>query len=140
MDRVLVFGTSDGGSIPSGRTKMEKIYYNKLVRDKIPTKIESKGSTCEIKLLDQNDFEKELLKKVGEEASGLLSAETTEELISELADIIDVINEIKKVKNISDKQIKEAQKTNFNKKGGFNQRLFLIWSSDDGYKTNEKNG
>ena len=48
-----------------------------------------------------------------------------------------VIDEIKKFKNITEEQLKIAQKINFDKKGGFNQRFFLTWTSDDGYQTNE---
>ncbi|TSC60182.1 MAG: hypothetical protein LiPW15_60 [Parcubacteria group bacterium LiPW_15] len=117
---------------------MKKKYYNKLVRDRIPEKIRSKGKDCEIKKLKSKEFETELLKKVGEEASGLLSAKNLEELISELADILAVIDEIKKIKKISQKQILEAMQSNFKRKGGFDKRLFLFWSSDVGYKTNER--
>ena len=116
---------------------MKKIYFNKLIRDKIPEKIKSKGCNLKIKTLNELLFETELLKKVGEEASALPVAKNNEELISELADILDVIDEIKKFKNITDEQLKTAQKVNFDKKGGFDQRLFLYWTSDDGYKTNE---
>jgi len=117
---------------------MKKIYYNKLIRDKIPQKIESKGCKFKIRKLNNIKFGKELLKKVGEEASGLLTAKNKQELTSELADILDVINEIKHFKKITDKQIIAAQKENFEKKGGFSKKIFLYWSSDDGYKTNEK--
>ena len=117
---------------------MKKIYYNKLIRDKIPEKIKRNGGDYKINKLNQKLFEIELLKKVGEEASGLLSSKTKEELASELADIIAVIDEIKKVKHISSKQILKALKENFERKGGFNKRLYLFWSSDTGYKTNEK--
>jgi predicted house-cleaning noncanonical NTP pyrophosphatase (MazG superfamily) len=117
---------------------MKKIYYNKLIRDKIPEKIKRNGGDYKINKLNQKFFETELLKKVGEEASGLLASKTKEELASELADIIAVIEEIKKLKRITSKQISEALKTNFDKKGGFNKKLFLVWSSDTGYKTNER--
>jgi len=59
-------------------------------------------------------------------------------LISELADVLDVIQEIKRFKRISNQQIKNAQKEGTKIKGRFKKRLFLIWSSDTGYKTNER--
>ena len=117
---------------------MKKIYYNKLVRDKIPEKIKKNSGNYEIHKLSQKRFEAELLKKVGEEASGLISSKTKDELAFELADIVAVIEEIKKVKGISSKQIIKALKENFERKGGFNKKLFLVWSSDTGYKTNER--
>ncbi len=117
---------------------MEKIYYNKLIRDRIPLKIARNGGGCRLRKLKQKEFERELLKKVGEEADGLLAAKTKDELASELADVLAVIEEIKKAKRISSKQISKAMRENFTKKGGFEKRLFLIWSSDTGYKTNER--
>lgn len=116
---------------------MNKIFFNKLIRDKIPEKLKAKGCNFEIKKMNEIDFETELLKKVGEEASALPIAKSKEELISEIADVLAVIDEIKKFKNISEEQLETAKKTNFDKKGGFDQRLFLCWTSDDGYKTNE---
>lgn len=40
---------------------MERV-YNKLVRDKIPNIIEEKGETPVIKVLNENDYKKELEK------------------------------------------------------------------------------
>jgi len=70
--------------------------------------------------------------------SGLKSAKSKEELISELADVIEVIEEIKKVKKNKSRQISVARKENMFKKGGFKKKLFLVWASDTGYKSNEK--
>lgn len=117
---------------------MKKIYYNKLIRDKIPEIIREKGSDCKTKTLSSVDFYKELVKKVSEEASGILGAKNKKELISEIADVLDVINEIKKVKKITSKQILRTQEENNKRKGGFKKHIYLFWSSDDGYKTNEK--
>ncbi len=117
---------------------MKKIYYNKLIRDRIPEKITRNGGAYEVEKLGQKEFERELLKKVGEEATGLLHAKTKEELASELADIIDVIEEVKKVKGISRAKIESARKKAYDLKGGFKKKLFLLWSSDTGYRTNER--
>ncbi len=117
---------------------MKKICYNKLIRDKIPEKIKKSGGDFKIRKLNAKDFEKELIKKVGEEADGLLAAKTKKKLISELADVLDVVQEIKRFKGITNQQIKNAQKEGTKIKGGFKKRLFLIWSSDTGYKTNER--
>ena len=72
-------------------SEMKKIYYNKLIRDAIPEKIEKAGADYEVYELDEKRFEEELIKKVEEEASGMQSAETKEDLIGEIADVIDVI-------------------------------------------------
>ena len=106
---------------------VKKVYYNKLIRDKIPERIIECGG----------DYKVRLLKKVGEEASGLLAAKTKSDIIKEIADVVDVIEEIIKVKGISNQEIKKQQQENKKLKGGFKKKLFLYWSSDTGYKTNE---
>lgn len=117
---------------------MKKVYYNKLVRDKIPEVIKKNGGDFKIKRLDNGQFEKELIRKVGEEASGLLGAKDKQGLISELADVLDVIEEIKMLKGITNLEIKKSQKSAYERKGGFKKKLYLFWSSDTGYRTNEK--
>ncbi len=92
----------------------------------------------ETRTLRAGEFVTELLKKVEEEASALVHTKTRSELIEELADVQDVIDEIKKVKKVSPEEMELAQEKNKEKKGGFKKRLFLLWSEDNGYKTNEK--
>jgi predicted house-cleaning noncanonical NTP pyrophosphatase (MazG superfamily) len=115
--------------------KIKKIHYNKLVRDKIPEVIKKSGGVAEFKKLSGKEFEAELLKKVGEEAGGLLNTKSKKELVSELADVID---EIKKFKKIKESELKNAMEANMEKKGGFKKKLFLVWSEDTGYRTNER--
>lgn len=116
---------------------MEKVFYNKLIRDKIPAKMEGKGSAFEVRELNDEEFEKELIKKVEEESSGLQKAKSKDDFISEIADILDVIEEIKKLKEISDEEIKAKQLENHDKKGGFDSKTFLVWSQKDDYQSNE---
>ena len=117
---------------------MGRIYYNKLIRDKIPEIIKGKGSDFETRELSDKEFEAELLKKIGEESAEVVSATTREEVIREIADVVDVIEEVKEFKQISEDEIENARKSMFEKKGGFKKRLFLIWSADDGYKSKKK--
>ena len=138
MDRVLVFGTSDGGSIPSRRTRMEKIFFNKLIRDKVSDKLNQKGIKFKVRELSEEEYEKELMKKVLEEAIELSTAENRDQLVSEFCDLQFTIDELKKIKNISDQELVEAKKDNFDQKGGFNQRLFLEWTDDNGYQRDKK--
>jgi predicted house-cleaning noncanonical NTP pyrophosphatase (MazG superfamily) len=117
---------------------IKKIYYNKLVRDKIPEIIEKSGGTAKFKKLTAKQFEKELLKKVGEESGALPGVKSKKELIDELADVTVVINEIKKLKKITEKDVKTAMQANIKRKGRFMKKLYLVWSEDTGYKTNER--
>lgn len=113
---------------------MEKVHYNKLIRDRIPEKMDKVGAAYEVRTLSPEEYEQALLKKVEEEASALPSATSSEEL----ADVVDVIEEIKRLKGITNEQLANAQTKAFEKKGGFEKRLFLLWSANDDYKTNEK--
>jgi len=116
---------------------MKKRYYYKLIRDKIPQKIKAEGSTCQTTKLGIKEFEKELKKKLIEEAVEVVESKDQKELTKELGDVLDVWEEIRKLKRISLSEIKTAQKEASRKKGGFKKRLYLIWSSDDGYKSNK---
>lgn len=117
---------------------MKKIYYNKLIRDSIPERIRESGADFGVKELSDEEFEKELVKKVEEEASALPKARTKEELVSELGDVLDVIDEIKKLKGISEEELAASRAKEFERKGGFAKRLFLFWTTDSGYRSNEK--
>lgn len=117
---------------------MKKIHYNKLIRDRIPDVMDENGAEYKVKKLNQKQFRKELLKKVGEEASALPNLKIKKDILKEIADVIAVIDEIKTEFNINEREIKNELKKAHNKKGGFNERLYLYWSSDTGYKTNER--
>lgn len=117
---------------------MNRVFYNKLIRDKIPQKIADNGEKYKTRFIsDDQEFEQELLKKVLEEASAVSRARTKEELVDELSDLMAVIQELQKQNKISDKELKRTINKNFDKKGGFSKRLFLHWSSDNNYRSNE---
>ncbi|OGI26718.1 MAG: hypothetical protein A2359_03525 [Candidatus Moranbacteria bacterium RIFOXYB1_FULL_43_19] len=117
---------------------MRKIYYRKLIRDKIPEKMTRVGAAYESRKLGKKEFENEILKKVGEEASGLLAAKNKEEIIEELADVLDVAEEIRRHWKIKPSCLANMQKENARKKGGFKKKIYLVWSEDTGYRTNER--
>lgn len=129
---------SDFAVCPAAPKIMKKIYYHKLIRDKIPEKMKKAGASFVVKKLNHKHYERELIKKVGEESDGLITAKLKDELVSELADVIEVTEEIKKFKKISCKELVEARKENMKRKGGFKKRLYLVWAEDTGYRTNER--
>jgi len=117
---------------------MEKLHFNRLIRDKVFQKLIDKGLEFKVEKLSLEHFRSELLKKIPEEGEGLIAAKTREEFLSEFADIRFVLDEIQKNEGITDEELKKAQEINFRKKGGFTQKIFLHWTSNDGYETNEK--
>ncbi len=116
----------------------ERIYYNKLVWDNVPDLIKEKGKDCEVRTLDNEEFEIELLKKVEEEASALPETTSRQELIDEIADVVTCIEYIKGIKNITELELADALERHARRKGRFENKTYLVWSSDSKYATNEK--
>lgn len=107
---------------------MKKYFHQKLVRDRLPEIIETTGNRCEFRIIPEEEFEKELRKKIIEEASELRDI-PKEKLPKELADILEIIESIAKVNGINLKAIKEMQRKRRKEKGGFKKRIYLIWST-----------
>src|SRR3989344_2541518 len=105
-----------------------KIFYNKLVRDKLPEIIKSLGGNSEIRILDEKEYVIELKRKLIEEAQELQNA-TTDEIVDELADQLELIKSIAKHHNISFSSVAANQASKRKIRGGFAKRIFLIWSS-----------
>lgn len=118
----------------------DRIYYHKLIRDNVPGNMDKKGVDYETRVLVDEEYRKELIKKVAEEAVGLQHSKDRDELIDELCDVRAVIEAIYKLESITQEELDAAFKKNMDKKGGFNDKIWLEWSADTGYKTNEPKG
>lgn len=118
--------------------RMEKIYYNKLCRDKIPEIVTAKGFECEVRETDHNEFKREIIRKVYEEASGVANYDDHEHLISEIADVLITLDALKKEFEITDAEVDEVVKKSLDEKGGYDKHLYLSWSSDTEYRSNEQ--
>ncbi len=116
---------------------MEKIYYNKLARDKIPDIIHGKGFECEVREMDHAEYRREIIRKIFEEASGVSNHVAHEELIHELADLVITINTVKREFEITDADLDGAIKKSLDEKGGYDKRLYLSWSSDTEYESRD---
>lgn len=117
---------------------MEKIYYNKLCRDKIPEIIKEKGFDCEVRTVDHDEHKREIVRKIYEEASGVTNHDSHEHMVGELADLMLTIEAVKKEFDISDEELGSAVKKSLEEKGGYDDRLYLTWSSDTEYRSNEE--
>ena len=69
--------------------------YNKLVRDNIPDIIRSNGDSCEVEILDDKEFLKQLDIKLNEEVSEYQESKSAEEIAENAAD-----NFLKKTKKV----------------------------------------
>ena len=111
---------------------MFRIYYNKLIRDNVPERIELSGGEYEVRTLSPKEFRNELYRKLGEEAQEVITASAGSfrtALLDELADLEAVLAEIRDLEHISDEEMRLTRVQNLKRKGGFAQRLYLIWSS-----------
>lgn len=117
---------------------MEKIYYNKLCRDRVPEIIKSKGFECEIREVDHDEYKREIIRKVFEEASGVSNHTSRESLLKELADLLITINAVKNEFEISDAEVTEAMTKSLVEKGGYDKRHYLSWSSDTEYLSHDQ--
>ena len=112
-----------------------KYTYNKLVRDKIPANIDSmEGRKANWRVMEDEEYIKELNKKLLEEAHEFIE----ENAVEELADIMEVIQSIMRAKNISYEELKKVQVLKREQKGGFNDRVYLIDVEQDRRTRNEK--
>ena len=109
---------------------MKKILYpNKLIRDNIPADIEARGARYSTRILNAEDFERELKKKLIEESTEV--ANEREHLVGELADVLELIKSIAQLSNIPFEQVEVEQTTKRKKKGAFEKKLFLEWVEEN---------
>lgn len=117
---------------------MEKIYYNKLCRDKVPEIIAAKGFECEVREVDHDEYKREIIRKVFEEASGVSNHSGKESLLKELADLIITIDAVKKEYGIAEEDLKAAVDKSIEDKGGYEHMFYLTWSADTDYSSHDQ--
>lgn len=113
--------------------KRKKYFHQKLIRDKIPQIIKKEGDIGKVEVLSEKRYEEELRKKLIEEAKEA-SIAPKEELLNELADVLELVKSIGSLYKIQFRKIEEYQKAKRIKRGGFNKKLYLVWSTGKGGK------
>ncbi len=99
---------------------MEKIPYNKLVRDKIPEQLREKGISYENeRIASEEEYKEELIKKVDEESREFLADKSVEEL----ADLLEVIRALEKLPEYAN--LEQVRQAKYDDKGGFTKRIIL---------------
>lgn len=116
-------------TIKNGTKTIEFRYtYNKLVRDKIPESIDNEqGRKCKYKILNDTEYLKELNRKVLEEANEFIE----ENSIEELGDLMEVIEAIMNLKGYNMEDVKKIMKDKTEKKGAFNNKIFLEYVDEE---------
>lgn len=103
--------------------------YRKLVRDLVPNIISRHGGTCEIRLMDDEEYQLALRKKVVEEAQEVASASVAD-LPLEIADLYEVIAALVTLHHLDEGAIRQVQEERARQRGKFEQRIELLWTED----------
>jgi predicted house-cleaning noncanonical NTP pyrophosphatase (MazG superfamily) len=100
--------------------------YNKLVRDRIPDIIENTGKQFSTRILENEEYIKELKNKSFEELEEYINAENDNDAIEELADLLEIIHALAECHGSSIEKVEEVRQTKAQERGGFKERIFLI--------------
>ncbi len=102
--------------------------YHKLVRDMIPEIIRHQGQICEATTMTEEEYRQALREKLVEEVREATQTTTLQDLITELADIQEVLDAILVIYALSRETIQKEQMHRRRERGGFEQRLCLLWT------------
>lgn len=109
--------------------KKQRLEFNKLVRDKIPEKIQRNGEEAVTAQLDKIILSQLLKRKLVEEALEVLDSEVDDDLIVELADILEVVDGILGQHQIDIQTVLDQKKKKREKAGGYEKGVYLKTSS-----------
>lgn len=104
----------------------EQQVFNKLVRDKIPQKIESGGELVKAERLIGDDLLRALCEKLVEESLEVLDAKDHDSIIEELSDVQEVIDGILNSLKADMSEVTKAKERKLNKVGGFKDGIVLV--------------
>ncbi|OUM91798.1 nucleoside triphosphate pyrophosphohydrolase [Caldibacillus debilis] len=105
--------------------------YNKLVRDKIPQIIEQAGKTFTTRILEDDEYRKELRKKAFEELEEYMNAGDDEKALEELADVLEIIHALAECHGGTIERVEQIRAEKAEKRGGFKEKIFLVEVHDE---------
>ncbi|MGG3449630.1 nucleoside triphosphate pyrophosphohydrolase [Domibacillus aminovorans] len=105
--------------------------HNKLVRDRILEVIEKAGRNYTSRILLEEEYKQEVRKKMHEELAEYEEAATNEEAVEELADLLELIHAAASIHGVSVEQLEDIRQQKAEKRGGFNERIYLIEVEDE---------
>lgn len=100
--------------------------YNKLIRDHIPQIIAANGKESHTRILEEEEYARELVIKLKEESEEYFSAQNSQESLEELADMLEVIRALAVVHGASWVQLEALREKKAEARGGFQDRMYLI--------------
>ena len=105
--------------------------YDKLVRDRVPEVIRAAGKRCRVEVMDEEGYAQTLRAKLIEEAVEAGGA-SAGELAAELGDVLEVVAALAASEGLTMADVEAAQRAKRRGRGGFDERLRLVWVEEDG--------
>lgn len=101
--------------------------YNKLVRDKIPSIIETDGKTCKTRILSNGEYIAALEAKLNEEVAEYQKDKNLEEM----ADVLEVLQAICVARGYTLEELEALRTKKAEERGGFTKKIFLEYVEGD---------
>ncbi|MBE6155208.1 MAG: phosphoribosyl-ATP pyrophosphohydrolase [Firmicutes bacterium] len=98
--------------------------YKKLVRDNIPDIIAKNGEKPIFRILSDEEYKKELEKKLLEECNEVINADGNDR-VEELADLLEVVMCLAKLQNKKINDILKVSEIKRDKRGTFAKKIYL---------------
>ena len=98
----------------------------KLVRDRIPEIIQEDGKTPIIRIVDEEEYVRELDRKLCEEVEEYRAAGS----IEEMADVLEVLQAICIARGYTLQQLEEVRRKKAAERGGFKKRIYWEGNQD----------
>lgn len=100
--------------------------YPKLVRDGIPALIAANGQACTTRIMDNEEYIRELRAKLQEELSEYLREENDGQALEELADLLEVIRALARIHGADSGVLERIRADKAERRGGFEDRILLL--------------
>lgn len=99
--------------------------YKKLVRDRIPNIIRENGEEPITRILGDEEYKKELEKKLQEECLEVVNASNSKEKMEELADVVEVVMALAVSEGKTFEDVLNVASLKRQKRGGFSDKIYL---------------
>lgn len=103
-----------------------KRVFEKVVRDKVPEKIQSGGEEVHLGRLPRSDRRRALVMKLFEEAQEVLSATRPEDVQTELADLLEVVRALAHITGVEWDDVERSAREKAASRGSFAEGTVLI--------------